>query len=800
MATVYIRTDKIVQKLKEAEEKRMPLYVHSHLGMGKTLAVEQYFKGRSALWLTGASGQLNQMPDVDKIRQEVIVADDISWITDTDSRIYIRTLLGQKRHIVVLIGRCNMPEWILREYLSGQLLTADAADLCMTAKHVRLMAQEMNVPLSPPDKELRPTAREAIESAVAENIAKECGGVGLVVKCTLMEMGDTGTFNRGVYEKACLFGCKYVDETFTGRWIPQVQELLLSLADFETFDQGLAVAVSGLSNVPALLDYIGQIGDFLKRDQNGQYRIIWMMRIFLKWKQDICYTAQKKQIIRERAAVYYQSRDHIADALEQYRKVGQFEKIEALLTEQARKNPAARTTLLLKPYYEMLPQEKSEASPILMTAMSMMESIELHPVESENWYQRIKAYEKREDLTDEELQQTKRCLAYLDIGLPHRGTAGLTKAMERFLTSTEGRTQRVLAFPVTGNQPGIMNGGKDLSEWSNQEKEVDQTLRRVFDQLLGSFGKGMADILLGEIAFEKMQVDGYTIISRIQTGLNKAQRDGRIEICFAGIGVLIRLHLSHGQTDLALALLNDFEERAHAEKAENLYPAIRAFRARIALKKGDMKFVHNWMEEAPNEDKNFSVLDRFSYMVKLRCYIALEQYEAAWRLSLRLDEYFRIYHRTSMWIENTTLRAIIAWRTQNEEWKTLFDAAFEKAQSYHFISVMAQEGSALEPLLRARKPEKKSPFYTSLCMWTRRMSVNYPYYLGRIFTLEEPLTQTEQQILQLHAEGFSTKQICESCHISLNTLKFHNSNLYRKLDVKSRQQAVSAARQLKLVE
>lgn len=57
----------------------------------------------------------------------------------------------------------------------------------------------------------------------------------------------------------------------------------------------------------------------------------------------------------------------------------------------------------------------------------------------------------------------------------------------------------------------------------------------------------------------------------------------------------------------------------------------------------------------------------------------------------------------------------------------------------------------------------------------------------------------EMEILQLMAEGLSNQEIADQLFISLSTVKTHNMNLFTKLDVKRRTQAVSKAKELGLL-
>lgn len=65
--------------------------------------------------------------------------------------------------------------------------------------------------------------------------------------------------------------------------------------------------------------------------------------------------------------------------------------------------------------------------------------------------------------------------------------------------------------------------------------------------------------------------------------------------------------------------------------------------------------------------------------------------------------------------------------------------------------------------------------------------------------LVEPLTKREREVLQLIYEGLSNQEIAEKLVLALNTVKRHTSNIYGKLGVNSRTQAIARARQLGLI-
>jgi ATP/maltotriose-dependent transcriptional regulator MalT len=60
------------------------------------------------------------------------------------------------------------------------------------------------------------------------------------------------------------------------------------------------------------------------------------------------------------------------------------------------------------------------------------------------------------------------------------------------------------------------------------------------------------------------------------------------------------------------------------------------------------------------------------------------------------------------------------------------------------------------------------------------------------------LTSREYEVLQLLVQGSSNAEIADKLFLSLSTVKTHVSNLFVKMDVKSRTQAIEKANRLKL--
>ncbi len=61
------------------------------------------------------------------------------------------------------------------------------------------------------------------------------------------------------------------------------------------------------------------------------------------------------------------------------------------------------------------------------------------------------------------------------------------------------------------------------------------------------------------------------------------------------------------------------------------------------------------------------------------------------------------------------------------------------------------------------------------------------------------LSKRELDVLNLMTTGLSNEEIAEKLFISLNTVKTHSSNIFLKLDVKRRTQAIEKAKRLNII-
>jgi two-component system, NarL family, response regulator LiaR len=98
-------------------------------------------------------------------------------------------------------------------------------------------------------------------------------------------------------------------------------------------------------------------------------------------------------------------------------------------------------------------------------------------------------------------------------------------------------------------------------------------------------------------------------------------------------------------------------------------------------------------------------------------------------------------------------------------------------------------------------------FFTALGIWAGlKLTRKQVEIIGPEFVFNEAeftrleISKRELEVLELMADGFSNQQIANKLFVSLNTIKTHSSNLFVKLEVSRRTQAVQKARVLRIIK
>ena len=129
--------------------------------------------------------------------------------------------------------------------------------------------------------------------------------------------------------------------------------------------------------------------------------------------------------------------------------------------------------------------------------------------------------------------------------------------------------------------------------------------------------------------------------------------------------------------------------------------------------------------------------------------------------------------------------------------------ALQLAEPEGIISIFLEEGpvvaEALQNLLAQNRIGNIDPAYVKEILAAFPEDTVVARTISASDEMIEPLSKRELEVLQLIGEGYSNQAIAEQLVITLHTVKKHSSNIFSKLGVTSRTQAVARARQLKLL-
>lgn len=774
------------QKLLLARKRHQPFYLFGATGFGKTTIIKEYLQHRNYFYVSG--NELEQITSFDeyvKKENSVVVIDDLYLVRSTDNQSKILALCEQTDLWVILINRAPVPGWLLSCSVNCGMIVGTEEDLKLQVPDIQKMLKHYDISLS--DEECR-ALMELSE------------GNGYALHSAALRLQDGSALTPEILQELSDSFSKRLEVTIVQSMSLDILEFLLQVSVVDEFNLELAEYITGNSKSAALIQKVQETGYFLFEKEGTYYlraQLLDTLRNYVRKTYGSSYINEYYY----NAGLYYETHDDLLNALRMYEIAGNHHRMRNILIRSARQNPSTGHYLELQKYYQALTEEEVSDSPVLMSALSMFYSMILQPEESEFWYKKLEEYSKVAVgiMRKEAIMR----LAYLDIGLPHRGTKDLINIFKHFSQLMLTGDFTLPELSVTSNLPSTMNGGKDFCEWSKRDVEIATLLGKPISILLGKYGKGLVNEALGESIYEKGK-DDFAVFSYLNKAHLEANIAGKMELLFAIVGVQVRMSATHGDISLAYEQLNSFRKKITQKDNSGLWQNLQAFYCRLDLYLNQSDAIQEWLTTSPDENESFFAMERYRYLIKIRCYIRDAEYAKALSLAERLLYYAEQYQRHYVVMETKLLWAVINYR-MGHSWKEMFLDMLEQAYGYRFIRIISQEGNAVLPLLQevknvyGKEDSQKKEWFRKMIAEAEKVAKYYPAYLHSNMVSINNFSENAIQILKLQAEGMTVKQISQKLNLSEATVKYHTTETYRKLNVKGKTDAVQKARSLKII-
>ncbi len=325
--------------------------------------------------------------------------------------------------------------------------------------------------------------------------------------------------------------------------------------------------------------------------------------------------------------------------------------------------------------------------------------------------------------------------------------------------------------------------------------------------------RGTADMHVGMSDLHRERNDLEAATQHLLRSKEQGEHTGFPQYPYRWRVAMARIREAQGDLDGALDLLDEAERLYVSDFHPNVCP-IAALRARIWVAQGRLVEAMGWARERSlSAQDDLSYLREFEHITLARVLLARNKSDREERyiheatgLLERLLQAAEDGERTGKVIEILVLQAL-AHRVQGDISAALvpLERALTLADPEGYVRIFVDEGMPMAQLLSEAAAREIMPDYTRKLLAAfgaqGRIDSDYSPYLTAPASqpLVEPLSQRELEVLRLISRGLSNREIGEHLFLAVITVKGHNRNIFRKLQVRRRTEAVARARELSVL-
>jgi LuxR family maltose regulon positive regulatory protein len=328
---------------------------------------------------------------------------------------------------------------------------------------------------------------------------------------------------------------------------------------------------------------------------------------------------------------------------------------------------------------------------------------------------------------------------------------------------------------------------------------------------------GWAGIWLADVLCEWNEVDAArSLVGEAISLCEQAVSYGSLFYFFCGHAILARICLSCGELDAAYSALQQ-AERIGRNMNQQLYRHLRSLyvmvsQVRLWLARGELDHAKRWVQELDLTEWHDAPLDYERLQVAYaRIFLATAQPTQALH---RLEPALQRASAGQRWghVMEIHLLQALAHQMCHEESQALdaLSEAVRLGEPEGYIRSFVEEGLPMAELLSKLREKQRqlgpTPYLDRVLAAFPRQDRTLASQSKRaaghtlVQPLLEPLSEREQQVLQLLAQGASNQEIAQQLVIAYDTVKRHVSHIFSKLGVQNRMRAIKRAQELGLLD
>ena len=389
-----------------------------------------------------------------------------------------------------------------------------------------------------------------------------------------------------------------------------------------------------------------------------------------------------------------------------------------------------------------------------------------------------------------------RGLLYLGLGVACRLDGEVDQSIRAY-------SEAARLCQATGNTMAAMSALYDLSRmygFQGQLSLAAETCRQALESHKSqspsskrSPSLGLIHLGLARVHYEWNELEVAEAYTR--TGIALGEPGGSLVLLMRGYTLQARIQQAYGDRQAVRQTIRTLERTI---EQRDLLQASRdemaAYRALFDVMQGDLRAPSRWAETVrPTLHDKLDTLREFQWLVLVRVWIAQRRLDEVTPLLGYLLETAESEGRTGRVIEILALQALaLGAQGRQAEALAALERALLLAEPEGYVRTFVDEGPAMATVQRQALSRNVAPGYVGRLLVACEETSGH----GR---LVEPLSKRELEVLRLVAAGLRNQEIADQLVISVATVKRHLTNIYGKLGVSHRTQAVARAQELDLL-